>query len=83
MDYEALGGSGYEFVCLRKNNKHHNKRIHQLVAEHFIFGKKDGLVNGEQSYKIANEFGVTRNDITVLCKIIALTGEELILLAKK
>jgi len=125
----ALSGSGYEFVCLRKNNRHHNKRIHKLVAEHFIKGSKLGLVvhhkdgnklnnsydnleytskqkntqgyynsigkstgkvplkdipiilsrinNGEECQKIANEYNVRRNDIAVLCKIIALTGEEL------
>ncbi len=127
----ALSGSGYAFVCLRKNNRHHNKRIHVLVAEAFISKRPIGLVinhidrnklnndienleyvsmqkntqyhyigngksigrvpitdipgiikrveNGCSVYKIANEYNVTRNDISVLCKIIALTGEELIL----
>lgn len=40
----AISGTGYEFVCLRKNGRHHNKRIHQLVAEHFCTGYKKGLV---------------------------------------
>ena len=125
----AISGSGYEFVTLRKNNRHYAKRIHQLVATHFVEGKKDGLIvhhkdgnklnnyylnleytsmqkntkryynsigksmgkvpisdieniinridNGESCYKIAEQYNVTRNDIAVLCKIIALTGEEL------
>lgn len=125
----ALSGGGYEFVCLRKNNKHYNKRIHRLVAEHFLEDCKNGLVvhhknniktdnrvenlewtskqnntqqyyknkgkstgeipishipkiinrvnNGELCYSIAKEYNVTRNDIAVICKIIALTGEEL------
>jgi hypothetical protein len=125
----AISGSGYEFVTLRKNNQHYAKRIHQLVASHFIKGQRDGLVvhhkdgnklnnyysnleyismqkntkyyynsigkstgkvpisdigniinridNGESCYKIAEQYNVTRNDISVLCKIIALTGEEL------
>lgn len=127
---EAISGSGYAFVCLRKNNKHHNKRTHKLVAEHFCEGNKDGLVvhhidgdklnndytnleyttkqkntrhyyksigkvcgvvpylnipkiinrinNGEACYKIAKEYGVTRNDIATITKIVTLTGEELI-----
>ena len=33
--------------------------------------------NGEQVCEIAKEYNVTRNDIAVLCKIVALTGEEL------
>jgi hypothetical protein len=125
----ALSGGGYEFVCLRKNGRHYNKRIHRLVAEHFLHDFKEGLVvhhknsiktdnrvinlewtskqnntqlyyktngksvgevplldvpkiinrikNGEQCYKIAEEYNVTRNDISVLCKIISLTNEEL------
>lgn len=118
----AISGSGYGFVCLRKNNKHHNKRIHVMVAESFISDRPKGLVinhidgnklnndvsnleyvskqkntqhyyqmngksngkvliseiphilhrvsNGEEIFKIANEYNVSRNDIAVLCKII-------------
>ena len=126
---QAISGSGYGFVCLRKDNKHHNKRIHVMVAEAFISERPKGLVInhidgnklnndvsnleyvskqrntqhyhqmngksngkvliseipnilyrvscGEEVFKIAKEYNVTRNDISVLCKIIALTGEEL------
>jgi hypothetical protein len=35
--------------------------------------------NGEQCYLIAKEFNVRRNDIAVLCKVVALTGKELTL----
>jgi hypothetical protein len=127
----SLSGSGYGFVCLRKDNKHHNKRIHVMVAESFISDRPKGLVinhidgnklnnnvinleyvskqrntqhyyqsigksigkvliseipnilyrvsNGEEIFKIAKQYNVSRNDIAVLCKIILLTGEELTL----
>ena len=126
---QFISGGGYLFVCLSKDGKQHNKRIHKLVAEHFIGNKYNGLVvhhidgnklnnsyinleyvskqkntqeyyksigksvgsvplndipniidrvnKGEQCYDIALEYNVSRNDIAVLCKIIALTGKEL------
>lgn len=40
----ALSGNGYAFVCLRKDNRHHNKRIHVTVAETFISERPEGLV---------------------------------------
>ena len=125
----ALSGNGYEFVTLRKNGKHFNKRVHKLVAEHFCEGNKKGLVvhhkdgdkqnndytnlefttkqkntqkyfesigkrrgyvpigdipdlinrinNGEEVYKVAKEYNVTRNDLATLARVISLTGEEL------
>lgn len=33
--------------------------------------------NGEEVYRIAQEYSVNRNDIAVLCKIVTLTGKEL------
>ena len=78
---QAISGSGYGFVCLRKDNKHYNKRIHVMVAEAFISERPNILYRvscGEEVFKIAKEYNVTRNDISVLCKIIALTGKELI-----
>jgi len=38
---------------------------------------QERVLNGEQVCEIAKEYNVTRNDIAVLCKIVALTGEEL------
>jgi hypothetical protein len=35
------------------------------------------IANGEECYKIALEYQVTRNDIATISKIISLTGEEL------
>lgn len=51
----ALAGMGYQFVCLSKNNIPSNKRIHKLVAEHFIGVKPDNLViNHKDGNKLNN-----------------------------
>lgn len=132
---EALTKNGYAFVCLYKDNKKYQKKIHHLVAEAFIGERTNGLVihhkdgdklnnnvsnleyvskqkntqeyyksigkstgeiplmdipiiidrvnKGEQCVEIAKEYDVTRNDIAVLCKVVALTGEELTLKEKQ
>lgn len=53
---EALTLGGYAFVCLRKNNRHHNKRIHSLVAEAYISDRPKGLViNHKDGNKLNND----------------------------
>ena len=74
-----------EYVSKQKNTQEYFKTL----------GKSNGEIsyldipsiinrvnNGEEVYKIAIEYNVSRNDIAVLCKIIALTGEELIIKLK-
>jgi len=53
----ALNGNNYEFVTLRNNNRHYNKRIHQLVAEHFIGIKPKGLIiHHKDNNKLNNHY---------------------------
>ena len=74
--------SNLEFTTKQKNTRHYYKSI----------GKRCGRVpiddiekiisrvnNGEACYKIAREYGITRNDLATITKVIALTGEELTL----
>lgn len=52
----AIAGQGYLFVSLRRNGRHYNKRIHKLVAENFVSGRRDGLiVHHKDGKKINNK----------------------------
>ncbi len=69
-----------EYVSKQRNTQHYYQMNGKSTGKIPIF-KIPELIqrvnDGEVSYKIAKEYGVTRNDITTICKVISLTGEEL------
>ena len=72
--------SNLEMTSRQKNTQEYWKTLGKstgLIPVNDISLIKKRVNNGEQCYKIAKEYNVTRNDIAVLCKIIALTGKEL------
>ena len=69
-----------EYVSKQKNSQEYHKtqgKATGVVPIKDIPKIIDRVAKGEEVYRIANEYNVTRNDIGVLCKIISLTGEEL------
>lgn len=71
-----------EYVSMQRNTQEYYKSIGKCRGEILIreipsIIKRVSL--GEKTIDIANEYGVTRNDIGVICKVIKLTGEELTL----
>ena len=72
--------SNLEYVSKQKNTQEYYKTIGKScgsVPINDIPVIIDRVANGMEIYKIADEYNVSRNDIAVLCKIIALTNEEL------
>lgn len=72
--------SNLEYVSKQRNTQHYyqmnGKSIGKIPISH-IPEIIERINSGEEIYKIALEYKVTRNDIAVISKIIALTGEEL------
>jgi len=74
--------SNLEIVSKQKNTQEYYKTLGKSMGKVPINDIPiiiNRVSKGEQVYKIATEYGVGRNDIAVLCKIIALTGSELTL----
>jgi hypothetical protein len=69
-----------EITSKQKNTQEYYKTLGKSTGKvpiSDIAKIQERVLNGEQVYEIAKEYSVTRNDIAVLCKIVALTGEEL------
>lgn len=69
-----------EYVSKQKNTQLYYNSIGKSsgkVPILDIIKIKTRVEKGEDCYKIAKEYNVSRNDIAVICKIISLTGEDL------
>lgn len=71
-----------EYVSMQKNTQEYYKTLGKSIGTVPIGDIAliiDNVKNGHKIIDIAQHYNVSRNDIAVLCKIISLTGEELIL----
>ena len=69
-----------EITSKQKNTQEYYKTLGKSMGQVPLLDIskiQERVLNGEQVCEIAKEYNVTRNDIAVLCKIVALTGEEL------
>lgn len=71
-----------EWVSMQRNTQEYYKSIGKSngsIPISSIPNVIDRISKGEKAYLIAREYGVTRHDITTICKVVSLTGKELTL----